>query len=311
MFNEEIYNKLSSLTEREMELLKNKNFNHVFKKSINKEFFKDQNISIEKHTRFIKTPKHSHNFIELAYVYNGQMAQKINNKEITLKKGEMVLLNQFIEHEIDITDQDDIIINFIIKPDFFDNIVSLFDGDNIISKFLLTSIYGGTKKGEYIYFHVGNNENIQNILQNIIEEMYNTHPLKNIRMQFFIGLLITELLTNLELSDFYSDMNYDNKIVSKVLDYIDKNYDEASLKEISMILNQPNYKISKLLKEFTGKNFRELLIERRVEKVKELLKNTDYPISEVIKNTGYENISYFYKLFKKKYNISLKEYRNS
>lgn len=309
MVNKEIYDKLSALTEREKELLENKNFSHVFKKSINKEFFKDQYISIEKHTRFIKTPKHSHNFIELAYVYNGNMTQKINDKEVNLKKGEMVLLNQFIEHEIDVTGQEDIIINFIIKPDFFDNIVSLFDGDNIISKFLLTSIYGGTRKGEYINFHVGENQIIQNILENIIEEMYNTHPLKNVRMQFFIGLLITELLTNLELSDFYSDMNYDNKIVSKVLEYIDKNYDEASLKEISMILNQPNYKISKLLKEFTGKNFRELLIERRVEKVKELLKNTDYPISEVIKNTGYENISYFYKLFKKKNNISLKEYR--
>ncbi|MBP6407776.1 MAG: helix-turn-helix transcriptional regulator, partial [Fusobacteriaceae bacterium] len=100
-------------------------------------------------------------------------------------------------------------------------------------------------------------------------------------------------------------------IVSKVLKYIDENYEEASLKEIAMILKQPNYKISKLLKEFTGKNFRELLIEKRLEKVKKLLKNTDYPISEVIKNAGYENISYFYKLFKKTYNVSLKEYRNS
>ena len=269
----------------EIKLLKNKNFNHAFKKSINKEFFKDQYISVEKHTRFIKTPKHSHNFIELAYVYNGKMVQKINNKEIILGKGEMVLLNQFIEHEIDMTNQDDIIINFIIKPDFFDNIVSLFDGENIISKFLLTSIYGGTKKGEYIYFHVGNIGSVQNIIENIVEEMYNTHPLKNIRMQFLIGMLITELLMNLDSSDFYSDMNYDNKIVSKVLKYIDENYEEASLKFLLMIM-------LKL-------------------RIKKLLKNTDYPISEVIKNAGYENISYFYKLFKKTYNVSLKEYRNS
>lgn len=311
MLNEEIYNKLSSLTEREQELLKNKTFNHAFKKSINKEFFKDQHISIEKHTRFIKTPKHSHNFIELAYVFSGNMTQKINDKEVNLKKGEMVLLNQFIEHEIDMTNEEDIIINFIIKPDFFDNIISLFDRESIISKFLLTSIYGGTKKGEYIYFHVGSNKSIQNILENIIEEMYSTHPLKNIRMQFLIGMLITELLINLDSSDFYSDMNYDNKIVSKVLTYIDENYNEASLKEISFILKQPNYKISKLLKEFTGKNFSELLIDRRIEKVKELLKNTDYPINDIIRKTGYENISYFYKLFKKMNNVSLMEFRNS
>lgn len=311
MLKEEIYNELISLTEREKELLNNRNFNHVFKKSINKEFFKDQYISVEKHTRFIKTPKHSHNFIELVYVYKGKMTQKIENKEMVLNKGEIALLNQYIEHEIDITTEEDIIINFIIKPDFFDNLVSLFDHENMISKFLLTSIYGGTKQGEYIFFHVGNIENIQNLLENIVEEMYSKHPLKNIRMQFLIGMLITELLMNIENSDFYSNMNYDDKIISKVLKYIDENYSEASLKEVSMILNQPNYKISKLLKEFTGRNFRELLIEKRLEKVKEMLKNTDYPISEVIKSIGYENISYFYKLFKDRYNISLKEFRES
>lgn len=311
MLNKEIYKELISLTEREEELLKNKNFSHTFKKSINKEFFKDQHISIEKHTRFIKTPKHSHNFIELVYVYSGKMIQKINDREIVLNKGEIVLLNQYIEHEIDYTFNEDIILNFIIKPEFFDNIVSLFDNENIISKFILTSIYGGLKKGEYIVFQVGEIENIQKLFESIIEEMYNKHKLKNIRMQFLIGMLITELLMNMENSDFYSDMNYDNKMISKVLKYIELNYSDASLKEIAIILNQPNYKISKLLKEFTGKNFRELLIEKRIKKVKEMLKNTDYPISEVIKNTGYENISYFYKLFKKKYNISLKEFRDS
>lgn len=76
-------------------------------------------------------------------------------------------------------------------------------------------------------------------------------------------------------------------------------------------INQPNYKVSRLLKSYTGKTFSELVIEKRIERAIYLLKYTDHSIIDVINMTGYENASHFYRVFKDKYNVSVKEYRDS
>ena len=84
-----------------------------------RQFFKDNHIYIEKQTRFTNVPLHSHGFIELVYVYQGEMHQKVNDIDMTLHKGDILLLNQFAKHEVEAAGKSDIIINFIIKTEFF------------------------------------------------------------------------------------------------------------------------------------------------------------------------------------------------
>ncbi|MGL5692757.1 MAG: AraC family ligand binding domain-containing protein, partial [Peptostreptococcaceae bacterium] len=60
----------------------------------------DENITISKHHRFIPIPKHKHDFIELSYVYKGSLTQSINGETITLREGEMCILDMNIEHSI-------------------------------------------------------------------------------------------------------------------------------------------------------------------------------------------------------------------
>ncbi|MFP7313761.1 AraC family ligand binding domain-containing protein, partial [Bacillus safensis] len=60
----------------------------------------DNMIMVRKHTRFVDFPKHKHNYIEINYVYNGELNQKVGNQKISLQQGELLFLNQHIEHEI-------------------------------------------------------------------------------------------------------------------------------------------------------------------------------------------------------------------
>lgn len=131
------------------------------------------------------------------------------------------------------------------------------------------------------------------------------------RVHFLVGLLITGLLSNVDNSDYYISSNYIDSLALTVLKYIDENYQDASLKVIADKINQPNYKVSRLLKSYTGKTFSELVIEKRIERAIYLLTYTDHSIIDVINMTGYENASHFYRVFKDKYNVSVKEYRDS
>ncbi|AOV91858.1 TPA: helix-turn-helix domain-containing protein [Vibrio parahaemolyticus] len=312
MLDAKVHEQLLLHTDKELEILENKpGFNPVFFKRLEGDFYRDRHIFIEKHTRFIAVPMHSHDFIELVYVYSGTMRQVVNGKSVELKAGEMLLLNQYAQHEIDVTGENDIIINFIIEADYIARLISLFDDENLITKFILSSINGKNKSGEHVHFKVSHDQEIQNSVCKIINEIYSDKVLKQMRVHFLVGLLITDLLSNVDNSDYYVSSNYVDSLALTVLKYIDENFQDASLKVIADKINQPNYKVSRLLKSYTGKTFSELVIEKRIERAIYLLKYTDHSIIDVINMTGYENASHFYRVFKDKYNVSVKEYRDS
>ncbi|MBS4956167.1 MAG: helix-turn-helix domain-containing protein [Clostridium sp.] len=316
---QDIIDKLMELTDEEKEILEG---NHSINQSLytdDKQFIidskkilsDDQLINIRKHTRFIEFPAHKHNYIEFNYVYKGKLTEIIHNKKITLEKGEIIFLNKDIIHSIEKSSNDDIIINFIIKPEFFDFILNLSESDNIIFSFLLKSIYlNKNNKGEYLYFKVSDEKGIQEILEKIIIEIYEPNIMSSTTIKLLVGLLIVELIKKPNNIEVYSEDNYDNLIMIEVLKYIDKNYTNATLFEIAKTLKQPHYKISKLVKKQTNMTFKELLQEKRLNKAKQLLNETDISVVEIIYLVGYENLTYFYKIFKEKYGYTPKNYKS-
>lgn len=313
----EIHDKLLSLTEEELKILSGEN-------SVNKSIYTDDGkfiidsnkllangelIDIRKHTRFINFPSHKHNYIEFNYVYQGKLTQIIDNKEITLQKGELIFLNQHITHEIQASREEDIIINFIIRPEFFDYIMTLLDNENIISKFLLTTLYTNYDEGEYLYFKVSERGYIQDLVEKIITELYTPSIMSKATIKLLVGLLIVELVKNSQDIEIYSVDNYEKLLIIQSLKYIEEFYNNATLFELSEKLNQPDYKISKLIKKHTKMTFKELLQEKKLSKAIELIKSTNYSIVEIKELIGYENPTYFYKIFKEKFGMTPREYR--
>lgn len=314
---EYIHNKLLELTEEESRLLYDSN-------EVNKDIYTDQSqfivdsnkllntgelIHIRKHTRFVKFPEHKHNFIEFNYVYQGELRQKIYGKEIHLKKGELLFLNQHITHEIEASKEEDIIINFIIKPEFFDYIISLLENDNPVINFLISTLYTNCSEGEYLHFKVSKNKEIQDIVESIIVELYEGDIVSKAKTKLLVGLLLVELIKSTEDMEVFSGDNYEKKMIIDILKYIDDNYKDASLIQISYILKQNDYKVSKLIKKHLNCTFKELLQDKKLTKSAELLIYTNMPITQIIEEVGYENLTYFYKIFKAKYNMTPKDYR--
>lgn len=313
----EIHDKLIALTEEESRILSGENSVNQSIYTDGRNFVIDSNkllpngelIDIRKHTRFVNFPRHKHNYIEFNYVYQGKLTQIIDNKEITLQKGELIFLNQYITHEIKASNRDDIIINFIIRPEFFDYIITVLDNENIISKFLLTTLYTDYDEGEYLYFKVSQRKDIQDLVEKIITELYTNSIMKKATIKLLVGLLLVELIKNSQDIEIYSIDNYEKMLVLQSLKYIEENYNEATLLELSEKLKQPDYKLSKLLKKHTKMTFKELLQGKKLSKAIELIKSTDCSIAEMLEIIGYENPTHFYKIFKNKYGMTPREYK--
>lgn len=99
-------------------------------------------------------------------------------------------------------------------------------------------------------------------------------------------------------------------VVAEIQNFIRQHYQENI--SLNMLAEQfymhPNY-LSRLFKEKTGKNFVDYLVQIRMQKVKELLKNSDYKIIEICSMVGYDNPRSFSKAFKHYAGMTPKEYR--
>lgn len=270
----------------------------------------DKMIMIRKHPRFVRFPKHKHNYIEMNYIYNGQLNQKVGNKELALKKGEILLLNQHIEHELEQCSEEDIVINFIIHPQFFDFIFSYLSSDNIISDFLINSLYNNTQNGQFLYFTVSEISNIQTFMNKMIEEFMRPTLLSDSTIKLYMGLLMIELLKHADKLEMNQNQHQKQLYILPTFTYIDENFANATLSELANNLHIPTYTLSKHIKNETGYTFKELLQEKRLVRAKELLESTNLSISSIVEQVGYDNISYFYRIFKKKYGYTPKKFRD-
>lgn len=270
---------------------------------------KHQLISVRTHTRFADFPRHKHNYIEMMYVCEGSITHVIDNKSIKLQKGEILLLNQHAWHEIKKAGENDIAINLIILPEFFDTVYTMIGYNNVIANFLINILKKDKNKGEYLLFKVSDVLQIQNLMENMIYSLYEGEAEYRHENQITMGLLFLYFMKYVNRTEKGSTKEFEKLLVDAVMDYINTNYKTATLTEIAGILNQPDYALSKLVKAQTNCTFKELLQNRRFYRSIELLKDTNLPINDIITAVGYENNSYFFKRFKGKYKMTPKEYR--
>ena len=98
-------------------------------------------------------------------------------------------------------------------------------------------------------------------------------------------------------------------LVRAALDEININYREASLSNVARTFQVSLAYVSECVRVETGKTYKELLQKHRLEMAARLLRRSDMTIQQIISQVGYENTSYFYRLFHARYGQSPREYR--
>ena len=266
-------------------------------------------ITVRTHTRFVHFPPHKHNYVEVLYVCKGSVTNIIDGREVVLKTGELLFLNQFTSHEILPAGVDDIAINFMVLPQFFDVAYSMAGAGNFLADFLVNVLRRDEERGEYLHFKVAENLQIQNLLENIIYSLVTGRGNQNKINQTTMGLIFLYLMDSVQYVEMRLPNQYENMISMTTLDYIEQKYRTATLTELCDMLHLPMHVLSKMIKKTTGFNFKELLQRKRLSKAVELMCDTDLPISDIIAAVGYENNSYFHRVFKERYGVTPRAFR--
>lgn len=267
-------------------------------------------FTIRPNTRFVAFPKHSHNYVEMIYMCAGTQRHIINDSaEVTLRAGEILLLNQHASHRTDAAGMNDIAINLIVLPQFFNTALEMIGPDNKISQFLFSGLTGKGYEISYMHFNVSEFLPVQNLMENLIWSVVNKQPNRRNINQVTMGLLFLQLLGLTDrLITGESETAADN-VVMTALTEIEQNFANASLMEVARRCHASAAYVSSTVKAATGKTFKQHLMEKRLTKAAALLKTTSLSVGDIIVMVGYENTSYFYRIFTEKYGVSPKTYR--
>ncbi|MDE7342329.1 MAG: AraC family transcriptional regulator [Lachnospiraceae bacterium] len=269
-------------------------------------------IEIRPHTRFVHFPRHSHNYVEMVYMCSGSTTHIINDKErIILQEGDLLFLNQNATQEILPAGKNDIAVNFIILPEFFDHAFSMIERENILHDFLISVLSQDSSLSSYLHFQAKEILPVQNLIENMIWTLLHKKAGTNTINQTTMGLLFLNLSMFADTINQDDPNQYEQNLVFSVLKYIETHYKNGSLTEVAEELKQPAYFISRLLKKYTDSNFKELLQQRKLQQAAYLLSQTPLTVDAVMENIGYDNSSYFYRKFREKYGCSPRKYRES
>lgn len=107
-----------------------------------------------------------------------------------------------------------------------------------------------------------------------------------------------------------NDNSKDDRLMA-MINFIQSNYQYVTLEALAAKFHLSEPYISKFIKDKSGKTFGEHVAYVRMKKAKVLLKNGNMTVENIALAVGYQNVEHFNRLFKKMFEMTPVQYRNS
>lgn len=248
---------------------------------------------------------HWHREFEFLYVESGEIICGIGEKQIILSKGDAIFINSKILHRF-YASSGGVIPNFVCMPEFIAPENSL-----VYKKYILPII---SSNMSFQCFQIA--EPWQARIIQIMIKIMGTQENEKIRELSTLALLQDLWLIfyeNVKLSDKENMQTVDEaaqKRVQLMMQYIHENYNhELSLDEIASHIGVSKSTALNLFQRFLHTTPVSYLIGYRLQAASCLLKNTNKKVKTIAYESGFRNVDYFCRLFKKRYHLTPSDYR--
>jgi AraC-like DNA-binding protein len=249
---------------------------------------------------------HFHPEFELTYIESGAGQRFIGSHTERFSDGDLVFIGSNLPHcwisDVNSSKTEAIAIVIQFKVDFFGKEFFNFPEMKLINDFLKIANSG---------VEIG-----LNYKQLIIEKMKGMEfdtPIERFQSLIFILGVISQAADNKLIDISFSNKKYNtsnNERFQNVFSYLISNYTkQIDLAEIASVAHMSKTSFCRFFKQITNKTFVEVIFEFRFEKACFLLKNSHLSIQQICFESGFSDVPFFNKVFKKKYNITPGAYR--
>lgn len=271
----------------------------------------NEKIILLKHARYLPQTFHTHNFVELFYVFKGSCIHDCNGKKYLLSDGDFCFWQHNIPHQIQVTsNMDDFLaVNILLPLEILNSIFhSILEDNNIISQYFSSILYGQTDH-PMIIFHTQSDLEVKEILCILYKESIMKHPYYQSMMYSELIKLFTYLLRNHATHVFTDNTSSKPDSFLPVLQYIQNSYTNVSLHEVCELYHYSPAHLSRLIKKYTGNTFSQIITNKKMKQAEYLLSHTQLSITSIAQELGYHDASHFSTIFRKYHKKSSGQYR--
>lgn len=247
------------------------------------------------------TAPHSHDFFEIFLITKGEALHRINDKQEIIEEGNLVFIRPNDKHNYEKScDKNCELINLAFPAS---TILKLFDyfGEGFHSDKLLNAEYPPKIRLSKIE---------KDILISRFERLNTLRRTNKEKIKTELRILLADIF-----SRYFS--TEDDSINEIIPTWLIKLKTEMGRKENFVLGISKMYEMNEKTPEHLSRTFKkyynesptEYITNLRLNYAANLLSNSDEEITTIALDCGFENLSHFYHLFKKKFDISPKEFR--
>jgi AraC-like DNA-binding protein len=259
-------------------------------------------------------PFHIHNYVEIITPIKGSCVLQTTHENIPIMQDDIAVVGKNTPHTTKVVPQGTLVVSIALKlfAFSFDDLQFMLHSSNgqSLSHLMFTVLSEEHGEGQFSVFKIHHQKKIVQLIQDILSEYYEEDIQSSQIIRFSILTLFSRLIRHVHYSnhDVTTRKHPENPFMSLLL-YIEQHYSDITLEKLASHFGyHPNY-LSSYLKKQTGMTFIKLVHLQRINVAAEYLKYTTLTIDKISIKIGYENPSYFYKVFKKIMHESPREYR--
>lgn len=258
---------------------------------------------------YFSAPYHYHPEFELTFIVKGYGKRYVGSRMDDYSKGDLVLLGknlphcwkteQIVDGEINASS---IVIQF--KEDFLGADFFEIPEMKAVGKLLDLSQNGLQFTGRRIY-------EVYHLMLELLDEQ---SPVKRVCLfqNILNKLAFWEEFVVLEKGNPYESMGgIEREKINCVTAYIVEHFTEKiSVDEVASLVHMTPHAFCKYFKRMTSKTLMEMVVDYRIDMAARQLVYTNSPVAEIALESGFNDVSNFYKTFKKRKKASPLSYRN-
>ena len=259
---------------------------------------------IENAGRSFQIPVHWHDEFEIIYVRSGFLTVSISGESYIGKTGEAFVVSPGNLHLMGSQTGTVDYYTFLFPLKYIS-----FRTDDMLDEKLLEPLNSG---------HLMICPRVKDTAKELCEQLVETYMAKNkkieseITAQIKTKRILLQFILEMWEKGFVieNDKSGRNTVEKEMISYIQQNFKEKiSLKEFGELFHLSEKYISRYFKEHFHITLSQYITHLRLEYAKQLLQDTDTPVTEIAMQSGYQNVSYFIRSFKKTYGVSPLKYR--
>jgi AraC-like DNA-binding protein len=263
----------------------------------------DQHLPIIFHKDYLSKDGHNNYFgchwhekIELLYFTKGEAIIKCNSLEVTVKKGDLIVVNSNELHQ-----------GYCVSEEA-EYYCIIFDTSLFQSRYIdacETKYINPLSQNRILFKNkIESDREVSKFIHSFVKE----YEAKQIGYEMAVKATIYQLLVLLlrnHVELVLSSKEYNSRMknldrFNSILEYIENNYSERiTIDQLSSMVNMSRFHFCRVFKSITEKPLGEYLNLLRINKAEAMLKNSSVNITEAAMACGFDDINYFSRMFKK------------